>query len=349
MRSFMAFPIRMTMAVILVAGLAAALSCAPPVSNEKVVVRAGHFPNITHAQGILGQATGRFQQALGDKATIDWKIFNAGPSAIEAMFAGELDITYIGPNPAINGYVKSNGTALRIVCGGCSGGAALVIRADLPITKPEDFNGRTIATPQLGNTQDVAARAWLLKNGMDWMERGGTVRVQPLANPDQLTLFQKKEMDAAWTPEPWVSRLVQEGGGKVFLDEGDLWPDRRYVTTHLIVAKKFLDAHPDLVKAWIEEHILITDWINANRQDAMKQINVEIKKETGKSLPESILVSAFARLELTDDPISGSLMKSADDAFALGFLGKDKPRLSGIYDLKILNEARRSMGRPPLR
>jgi NitT/TauT family transport system substrate-binding protein len=224
-----------------------------------------------------------------------------------------------------------------------------VIRADLPITKPEDFNGRSIATPQLGNTQDVAARAWLLKNGMDWLERGGKVRVQPLANPDQLTLFQKKEMDAAWTPEPWVSRLVQEGGGKVFLDEGDLWPDRRYVTTHLIVAKKFLDAHPDLVRAWIEEHILITDWINANRQDAMKQINAEIKKETGKSLPESILVSAFARLELTDDPISSSLMKSADDAFALGFLGKDKPRLSGIYDLTILNEARRSMGRPPLR
>jgi NitT/TauT family transport system substrate-binding protein len=334
---------------IVAAGLLASLSCAAPAPGQKVTIRAGHFPNITHAQGVLGQATGRFQQAMGDKATIDWKVFNAGPSAIEAMFAGELDLTYIGPNPAINGYVKSNGTALRIVCGACSGGAALVVRSDVPIAEPRDFEGRSLATPQLGNTQDVAARAWLLKNGMDWLERGGKVRVQPLANPDQLTLFQKKEMDAAWTVEPWVSRLVQEGGGKVFLEEGDLWPARRYVTTHLIVAKKFLDQHPDLVRAWIEEHVRITDWINANREEAMRQLNAEIKQETGKALPVAILVSAFSRLELTDDPVSDSLMKSAEDAFALGFLGKDRPHLSGIYDLSILNDVRKTLGRPPLR
>jgi NitT/TauT family transport system substrate-binding protein len=334
---------------VLAAGLLAAVSCAAPAPSGKITIRAGHFPNITHAQGVLGQAGGRFQQALGDKATIDWKIFNAGPSAIEAMFAGELDLTYIGPNPAINGYVKSGGAALRIVCGACSGGAALVVRADVPIAEPRDFNGRSLATPQLGNTQDVAARAWLLKNGMDWLERGGKVRVQPLANPDQLTLFQKKEMDAAWTVEPWVSRLVQEGGGKVFLEEGDLWPGKRYVTTHLIVAKKFLDEHPDLVRAWIEEHVRITDWINSNREEAMGRLNAEIKRETGKALPEAILVSAFSRLELTDDPVSDSLMKSAEDAYALGFLGKEKPRLSGIYDLSILNDVRKALGRPPLR
>jgi NitT/TauT family transport system substrate-binding protein len=331
------------------AGLLAASSCAAPAPERKVTIRAGHFPNIPHAQGVLGQATGRFQQAVGDRATIDWKVFNAGPSAIEAMFAGELDLTYIGPNPAINGYVKSNGTALRIICGSCSGGAALVVRADAPIQEPHDFEGRSLATPQLGNTQDVAARAWLLKNGMDWLERGGKVRVQPLANPDQLTLFQKKEMDAAWTVEPWVSRLVQEGGGKVFLEEGDLWPEGRYVTTHLIVAKKFLDEHPDLVKAWIEEHIRITDWINGNRPEAMRELNAELKRETGKALPQAVLSSAFSRLELTDDPVSASLMKSADDAYALGFLGKEKPRLSGIYDLAILNDVRMALGRPPVR
>jgi NitT/TauT family transport system substrate-binding protein len=344
-----AFSIRSGAMAFLVASLVVCLSCARPAPGGKVTIRAGHFPNITHAQGVLGQGTGRFQQAVGDRADVEWKIFNAGPSAIEAMFAGELDLTYIGPNPAINGYVRSNGTALRIVCGACSGGAALVIRADVPIAKPQDFGGRSLATPQLGNTQDVAARAWLLRNGMDWLERGGTVRVQPLANPDQLTLFQKKEMDAAWTVEPWVSRLVLEGGGKVFLEEADLWPDRRYVTTHLIVAKKFLDEHPDLVRAWVEEHIRITDWINANRQEAMKLVNAEIKLETGKSLPEAVLVPAFSRLELTDDPVSASLMKSAEDAFALGFLGKEKPRLSGIYDLSILNEARKTLGRPPVR
>ncbi len=334
---------------VLAAALLVACSCASPTPSEKVTVRAGHFPNITHAQGVLGQATGRFQKALGERADLEWRLFNAGPSAIEAMFAGELDLTYIGPNPAINGYVKSNGTALRIVCGACSGGAALVVRSDVPISQPSDFAGKSLATPQLGNTQDVAARAWLLGHGMDWLERGGKVRVQPLANPDQLTLFQKKEMDAAWTVEPWVSRLVQEGGGRIFLEEGDLWPDRRYVTTHLIVAKKFLDEHPDLVQAWIEEHIRITDWINANRGEAMKALNAELKRETGKSLPESVLAPAFARLELTDDPVTDSLMKSADDAFALGFLGKEKPHLAGIYDLTILNDVRKALGRPPLR
>jgi NitT/TauT family transport system substrate-binding protein len=349
MKSPGASSIRPARLAALAAGLLLAGSCAAPVPEGKVTIRAGHFPNITHAQGVLGQATGSFKKALGEQADVEWRLFNAGPSAIEAMFAGELDLTYIGPNPAINGYVKSNGTALRIVCGACSGGAALVIRSDVPIAQPGDFNGRSLATPQLGNTQDVAARAWLLKNGMDWLERGGKVRVQPLANPDQLTLFQKKEMDAAWTVEPWVSRLVQEGGGKIFLEEGDLWPERRYVTTHLIVSKKFLDEHPDLVKAWIEEHIRLTDWINANRQEAMKELNEELKRETGKALPESVLAPAFSRLELTDDPVSDTLMKSAEDAFSLGFLGKEKPRLSGIHDLTILNDVRKALGRPPVR
>lgn len=334
----------------------AASSCGPtPTSKESAtraakpfVVRAGHFPNITHAQGVLGQARGDFQKALGEGATIDWKIFNAGPSAIEAMFAGELDITYIGPNPAINGYVKSGGTALRIVCGGCSGGAGLVIRSDVPITKPGDFEGRSLATPQLGNTQDVAARYWLIDNGMDWLERGGKVRVIPLANPDQLTLFVKKELDAAWTVEPWVSRLIIEGGGKLFLDEGDLWPNRRYVTTHLIVAKKFLDEHPEAVKAWIDAHVRITDWINANRKEALEAINAEIKRETGKSLPPAILEAAFQRLELTDDPVSESLFKSAKDQHSLGYI-KEEPNLSGIYDLRFLNEVRQAAGKPPYR
>lgn len=336
--------------VVVSMGLAIVQGCSGPAKppSEAVVVRAGHFPNITHAQGVLGQATGRFQKALGDRGKIEWKVFNAGPSAIEAMFAGELDLTYIGPNPAINGYVKSGGTALRIVAGSCSGGAALVVRSDVAIASPAEFAGKSLATPQLGNTQDVAARAWLLSHGLDWLERGGTVRVLPLANPDQLTLFVKKELDAAWTVEPWVSRLIREGNGRVFLEERDLWPEGRYVTTHVIVAKKFLDAHPDLVRAWVAEHVALTEWINANRDEAIRQINAEIKKETGKALPQEIIEAAFARLELTDDPVRASLLKSAEDAFTLGFLGKDKPNLSGIYDLRILNEIRRSAGRPVL-
>ena len=181
-----------------IAGLALALlgvGCAGR-GDGRLHVRAGHFPNITHAQGVLGHATGSFQRALGDRVVVDWKVFNAGPSAIEAIFAGELDLTYIGPNPAINGYVRSKGEALRIVAGSCSGGAALVVRADGPIKGAGDFAGRTLATPQLGNTQDVAARHWLLERGEDWQERGGRVRVLPLPNPDQLALFRKGDPDA---------------------------------------------------------------------------------------------------------------------------------------------------------
>ncbi len=345
---------RISVAAALLASVALAGSCGGAAERQKrpegpVVIRAGHFPNITHAQGVLGHATGSFQKALGDRARVDWKIFNAGPSAIEALFAGELDLSYIGPNPAINAYVKSGGTAIRIVCGACSGGAALVVRKDSPIARPRDFEGRSLATPQLGNTQDVAARAWLLENGMDWLERGGKVRVQPLANPDQLTLFLKKELDGAWTVEPWVTRLILEGGGKVFLEEASRWPEGRFVTTHLIVSTKFLEEHPDLVRTWIEEHVRLTDWIGANRDEALRTVNQEIKRETGKALPEEILEAAFARLELTDDPIRASLMKSAADAYALGFLGREEPRLSGIYDLSILNSVRQAAGKPPIR
>jgi NitT/TauT family transport system substrate-binding protein len=317
-------------------------------ADGKLRVRAGHFPNITHAQGVLGHATGRFQQALGPGATVEWKVFNAGPSAIEAIFAGDLDLTYIGPNPAINGFVRSKGDALRIVAGGCSGGAGLVVRADSPIKGPADFAGRTLATPQLGNTQDVAARAWLLKGGQDWQERGGKVRVVPLPNPEQLALFRKGEIEGAWTVEPWVTRLVQEAGGRILVDEGELWPGRRYVTTHLVVARRFLERHPDVVRAWVAEHVRITDWINANRDEAARRVNDEIRRETSAALPPAILQPAFARLELTDDPVPASLRTSARQASELGFLGRGPVDLTGIYDLRFLNEARAAAGKAPV-
>jgi len=324
------------------------LACRAAAPGGPPVLRAGHFPNITHAQALVGQATGRFQEALGDAARVEWKVFNAGPSTIEAMFAGELDVAYIGPNPAITGYVRSHGEALRIVAGACSGGAALVVRSDVPVATAADFAGRSLATPQIGNTQDVAARHWLLDHGLDWVERGGAVRVLPLANPDQLTLFLKKELDAAWTVEPWVSRLLLEGGGRVFLDEGSLWPEGRYVTTHLIVAKRFLDEHPDLVRVWIGEHVAITEWINAHRDEAVSIINAEIAVETGRSLPEKVIRIAFERLTLTDDPVRSSLLESARRAFDLGFLGSEKPDLKGIYDLTLLDAVRKEAGRPPV-
>ncbi len=336
---------RFLLALLAASAVAATAGCGRGDSGGKIVVRAGHFPNITHAQAIVGKATGRFRDALGDRADIQWKVFNAGPSAMEALFAGELDLTYVGPNPAINAYVQSAGKALRVVAGACSGGAALVVRSDVPYRRPSDLNGRSLATPQLGNTQDVAARHFLLGHGMDWVERGGKVRVIPIANPDQLTLFKKREIDAAWTVEPWVSRLVHEAGGRVVLDEKDEWPDGRYVTTHLVVATPFLEAHPDLVRDWIAEHVRITDWIREHREDALAVVNARIKADTGKALPIEILRSAIERLDLTDDPVRPSLLVSAQRAYELGFL-RDRPSLEGIYDLRLLNEVRASLGRP---
>jgi NitT/TauT family transport system substrate-binding protein len=317
-------------------------------SEGPLVIRAGHFPDIVHSQAIVGKVKGTFQEILGPDVKIDWKLFNAGNSAIEALFADELDLSYIGPNPAVNGFIKSNGEALRIVCGAASGGAGLVVRSDSGIQSPADFHGKKIATPQLGNTQDVACRNWLKKNGYVISEQGGDVQVIPLANPDQLTLFMKKEIDGAWTKEPWVARLAVEGGGRLFLDERDIWPEGKFVTAHVIVSTKFLRKHPDLVKQWIKAHVRLTDWINNNMEESKTIINNEIKNLTGKSLPRQILEDAFSRTLITYDPIQSSLFTSADWAFEAGFLGKEKPDLSSIYDLSHLQAVLGEMNRPPI-
>ena len=302
------------------------------------VIRVGAYPNITHSQAVVGKANGTFEKALGPGVKIDWKSFNAGPAAIEALFAGAIDMTYIGPNPAIQGYVRSNGEALRIVAGATSGGAALVVRNDSGIQKPEDFHKKKVASPQQGNTQDVALRAWLLAHGMKSTDKGGDVQVIPMANPDQLTLFLKRELDAAWAPEPWVTRLIKEGSGRLFLDERDLWAQGQFITCHLIVSTKFLRDHPDLVKKWIGAHVELTDWINGHMPEAKKILNQQIQNETGKALPPAELDEAFSRLQVTYDPLRASLLTAAKSSFDAGFLGRQMPDLSRLYDLTLLNQ-----------
>jgi len=315
------------------------------VGAAQTVIHVGAFPNITHSQAMVGKANGWFEKRMGPKVTIDWKSFNAGPSAIEALFAGAIDMTYIGPNPAISGYVRSNGEALRIVAGATSGGAALVVRNDSGIQKPEDFHGKKVASPQMGNTQDVALRAWLIAHGMKSTDKGGDVQVIPLANPDQLTLFMKKELDGAWAPEPWATRLVREGNGRLFLDERTLWPNGQFVTAHLIVRTKFLKEHPDLVKDWIRAHVEITDWISSHLPEAKKLLNQQIQKETGKPLPDALLDDAFGRMQVTYDPLRSSLMTAAKSAFDAGFLGRQMPDLSSLYDLSLLNQVLAEKGK----
>ena len=319
--------------------------CLGSVCFAQTVIHVGAFPNITHPQAMVGKANGWFEKAMGRDVQIDWKSFNAGPSAIEAMFAGAIDMTYIGPNPAISGYVRSNGEALRIVAGATSGGAALVVRNDSGIQKAEDFHGKRVASPQMGNTQDVALRAWLKAHGMKSADKGGDVQVIPLANPDQLTLFVKKELDAAWAPEPWATRLIREGKGRLFLDERTLWPNGEFITAHLIVRTQFLKDHPDLVKNWIRAHVELTDWINGHLPESKKLLNEQIRKETGKALPDAVLEEAFGRLQVTYDPLRTSLLKAARSAFDAGFLGRQMPDLSNLYELTLLNQVLAEKGK----
>jgi NitT/TauT family transport system substrate-binding protein len=337
----------MKKSLLFLAGLAVCLATSVSgwAQGTVTTIRVGAFPNITHSQAMVGKATGFFEKALGPGVKIEWKTFNAGPAAVEALFAGAIDLTYVGPNPAIQGYVRSNGEALRIVAGATSGGAALVVRNDSGIQKPEDFHGKKVASPQQGNTQDVALRAWLLAHGLKSIDKGGDVQVLPMANPDQLTLFLKKELDAAWAPEPWATRLIREGNGRLFLDERELWPQGQFITCHLIAGTKFLHDNPELVKKWIRAHVELTDWINGHLPEAKKALNQQIQVETSKALPPAELDEAFARLQVTYDPLRPSLLTAAKSAFDAGFLGRQMPDLSRLYDLTLLNQVLTEKGK----
>ena len=315
-----------------------ALSISGWAQGNITTIRVGAFPNITHAQAMVGKANGWFDKAMGPAVRVQWTSFNAGPSAIEALFAGAIDMTYVGPNPAINGYVRSNGEALRIVAGAASGGASLIVRNDAGIQGPQDFHGKRVASPQLGNTQDVALRNWLQRNGLKTNDKGGDVQIVPMANSDQLTLFLKKDLDAAWAPEPWATRLIHEGNGRLLVDERSLWPNGQFVIGLLVVNTKFLKVHPDLVKNWIRAHVELTDWINAHPAEAKTLLNEQIRRETNKALPADVLEEAFSRLQVTYDPLHAALNTAAQQAFEDGFLGRQVPDLSGLYDLTMLNQ-----------
>ncbi len=308
------------------------------------MLRLGYFPNITHSQAVIGVGDGTFARALTGAATLQPRAFNAGPSVIEALFAGQIDVAYIGPNPAINGYVRSDGRALRIVAGATSGGAALVVRGDAAIRQPADFRGARVASPQIGNTQDVALRVWLREQGFELRERGGTTQVIPVPNPDILTLFQKKELDAAWVPEPWAARLVHEAGGRIFLDERDRWPGGRFITAHVIARTAFLDAYPAVVTRFLDAHVELTRRVTTDPGRAKSAVNAGIERLTGKAFPSAVLDDAWSRMTATWDPLRESLRRSADAAFRLGFLGETPPKLDGIYDLRLLNAVLRQKG-----
>jgi NitT/TauT family transport system substrate-binding protein len=315
-------------------------------NSSPTTIHLAYFPNLTHGVALVGTARGTFQQALGSNVKLDTKTFNAGPSLIEALFAGDIDIGYIGPNPAINGYVKSKGAALRIIAGASSGGALFIVRPEANIHSAKDLSGKKIASPQLGGTQDVALRHYLQQNNLKTLDKGGTVQIIPAQNPDILTAFKQGQIDGAWVPEPWATRLLVEGKGEVFIDERTLWPNKQFITTLVIASKKFLDQHPDLVSRFLQAHVETVQSIKQQPDTAKITINDQIKKLTGKALATPVLDGALKNLDVTYDPLAQTLFKAADSAYDLGYLGTSKPDLSNIFELKPLNDVLKSKDLP---
>ncbi|MEY9913076.1 NitT/TauT family transport system substrate-binding protein [Catenulispora sp. MAP12-49] len=296
-------------------------------------LRLGYFANVTHASAVVGVAHGDFAKALG-ATKLTTQLYNAGPAEMTALLGGQLDAAYVGPSSALSAFVTSHGQALKIVAGATSGGAELVVRPG--INTVADLKGKTLATPQKGNTQDVALRAWLKQNGLTANTDGtGDVSVNPQDNAATLDQFKAGHIDGAWLPEPWASRMVLEAGAKVLVDERSLWPNGQFATTNLVVSTTFLNAHPDTVKALIDGQIAANQWITADPADAQKLVNDQLKALTGKALSATEIQRAFSEQTATDDPLAASLQTSMDHAVSTGLLKTTD--LHGIFDLTLLN------------
>jgi NitT/TauT family transport system substrate-binding protein len=294
------------------------------------VLRVGHFPNVTHAQAVVAhglsrQGRGWFEQRLGSDVTVQWFVYNAGPSAIEATLAKSIDLTYVGPNPAINAYARSRGEEVRVIAGAANGGSALVVQGDSGLRTAADFRGKKIATPQLGNTQDVAARSWLAAGGLRITQTGGDAQVLPTANPDQLLLFRQKQLDAVWTVEPWVSLLEREAGGKVLVQEQDA------ITTLLVARAEFLRTRRDLVRKVVTAHEELTDWIINNPAEARRLFREEVMIEMRANVPEELVARAWERIVWTHGVSRQALDKIVTSAQAVGFL-RNTPDLSRLIE-----------------
>ena len=308
--------------------LSAALTTTHALAADNAALRAGHFPNITHAQALVAhnlsrQGKGWFEERLGMK--IEWFVYNAGPSAMEAFFAGSIDLSYVGPGPALNAYTRSNGAEVRLIAGAANGGAALVVQPDQKLAAPADFRGKKIATPQLGNTQDISCRAWLTAGGLKITQLGGDAQVLPTQNPDQLPLFQQKRVDAVWTIEPWVSRLEREAGGKILVDERDV------ATTVLVSSAKFLADHRDLAKKFAQAHAELTDWIVKNPEEAQKLIRAELLAETKSDMAPDLIAQSWKRITFTAETPRTSVESFMQNSVKAGFI-KSAPDLSKLFE-----------------
>lgn len=318
---------------LLATGCTAGLSGPSPDAAEAKEIRLGYFANLTHAQAVLGVAEGTFAKATGVK--IAARLFPSGTTAIQALFAGELDLLYVGPSPAVNGYLRSEGKALRAIAGAASGGALFVVREGID---PTDLRGRRLATPGLANTQDVALRHLLAERNLKTREQGGDVTISPMAPAEILSLLARGQLDGAWVAEPWGSRLILEAGARLAFDERDLWPDRTFATTLLVAHPDFLRDHRDVVRRFLEAHTAITRSIQANPEEARRRLQSALTDLQGKPLPDPLLTEAMSRIDFRTDPMRASVEEQALRAYRLGLLGDSQPDLSGLYDLSLLQE-----------
>ncbi len=322
-------------AMLLVCACGQGVSSAPPADDQPLTLRLGYFPNLTHAPAIAGLRKGFFANALGSNVTVETHTFNAGGDAVTAVLSNSIDATFVGPSPTTNAFVQSHGQAVRVVAGATSGGALLVVKPG--ITSVQGLKGRKIADPQLGATQDVALRWFLKSNGFATdTAGGGAVSVLPQENSQTLTAFKQGQIDGAWVPEPWASRLVIEGGGKVLVDERDLWPQGKFVTTNLVVRTDFLQAHPKRIAALLEGLYQSIAYLNANSAAAQSLTNDAVGEITGKKLAAGVVSAAWPHLAFTLDPLSTTLKTSADHAHAVGLLASVD--LKGVYDVRLLNQ-----------
>jgi len=337
--------------VVVVVALTLAAACSSsskpssgPASAGKVTLHLGYLPNVTHAPAIIALQNGTFAKDLGPNVELKTSYYNSGTDETTALLAGALDAAFVGPNPAINAYQKSGGTLIRIVAGTASGGAFLIVKPS--IKTAADLRGKKLATPSLGNTQDVALRTWLKSKGLTTTTTGGgDVSIVPQNNSLTVTAFKTGAIDGAWVPEPYATEL-QQAGGVIMVNEANLWPQGRFVTTNLVVTTQFLTAHPDIVSNLLKGLSSAIDLTKSNPAQAEQLVSQGIGTATGKAPAVSLIASSFSSITFTLDPIVSSLQKDAASAEALGFI--KSTNLANIYDLSLLNKLLVSQGKPTI-
>lgn len=298
-------------------------------------VRAAFFPNINHIVPIVGMENGIFSKNL-EGIEMEIRLFDSGPQVIESMFANSVDIAYIGPGPAINGFLQSKNNGIQIISGAASSGVSFVVNPESQIKSAKDLNGKKIAAPLIGNTQDVSLRTYLYENGLKPADKGGSVYVFNLENAEIYTLFAKGDIDGAWVTEPWASRLVLELGGIRLFNEEDLWPQKQFASVVLIARNDYIKNHPEIVSKWLKAHTETVNWINENPDQSKIIFNQFLKKILGKSLKDEVINEAFSHIQVTTDPNIDSIYIFAERAYSVGYLGRHGYNLDGIfYDTKL--------------